>query len=70
MQLTRFLFFLFFHVRILTGALAIAFCQLYLFLEFRQFRFLVHLYEKFLQFVRPLPRPIRLAHDIARAVDV
>ena len=54
----------------LTGALAIAFRQLYLFLEFRQFRFLVRLYEKFLQFVRPLPRPIRLAHDIARAVDV
>ena len=70
MQLTSLLFFLFVHVRILTGALAIAVRQLYLFLEFRQFRFLVRLYEKFLQFVRPLPRPIRLAHDIARAVDV
>ena len=55
---------------LITGALAIAIRQFYLFLEFRQFRFLVRLYEKFLQFVRPLPRPIRLAHDIARAVDV
>ena len=69
MPLTSFLFFLFVHVRILTGPLAIAVRQLYLFLEFRQFRFLVRLYEKFLQFVRPLPRPIHLAHDIARVVD-
>ena len=61
--------FLFVHVRILTGALAIAIRQFYLFLEFRQFRFLVRLYEKFLQFVRPLPRPIRLAHGFARVVD-
>ena len=37
-----------------TGALALAFCQFHLFSEFRQFRFLVCLYEKFLQFVRPL----------------
>ena len=67
--MTCFLFFLFVHVRVLTGALAIAFRQFHLFLEFRQFRFLVRLYEKFLQFVRPLSRPIRLAHDIARVVD-
>ena len=53
-QLTCF-FFLFVHVRILTGALAIAIRQFHLFLEFRQFGFLVRLYEKFLQFVRPLP---------------
>ena len=60
----------FVHVRILnTGALAIAIRQFHLFLEFRQFGFLVRLYEKFLQFVRPLSRPIRLAHDIARVVD-
>ena len=52
-----------------TGALAFAFRQFHLFLEFRQFGFLVRLYEKFLQFVRPLSRPIRLAHDIARVVD-
>ena len=47
----------FVHVRILnnTGALAIAIRQFHLFLEFRQFGFLVRLYEKFLQFVRPLP---------------
>ena len=53
-----------------TGALAFAFRQFHLFLEFRQFRFLVRLYEKFLQFVRRFPRPIRLAHGIARVVDV
>ena len=58
----------FVHVRILnTGALAFAIRPFHLFFEFRQFGFLVRLYEKFLQFVRPLPRPIRLAHDIARA---
>ena len=60
----------FVHVRILnTGALAFAIRPFHLFFEFRQFGFLVRLYEKFLQFVRPLSRAIRLAHDVARLVD-